>query len=126
MNMEEEYDFEGGRPNPFVNRVLPPGFRTQKACRNCRHSFERREYEGEYETFCNRDNNRPLCGSVMMGEYPDPPLPDSGAPDAKAMEEYGILLNKMYGEWDAWSTPRKVEPDCICDAYDPASVPSAD
>ena len=52
---------DGGNP-------IPDGFRDQDGCWNCARVFRWVEQDEDTEWFCNADDNRPPCGSVIMGE----------------------------------------------------------
>lgn len=48
---------------------IPPTYKVSKSCKNCKFVFVREERKAPTEYYCHFDNSeRPLCGSIFMGE----------------------------------------------------------
>ena len=76
-------------------------YRDQKACENCIYVFKKTDYDDETEFFCHIDNSdRPLCGSVGMGEH------SKGS------------YKKIRDEWEIWAEQREVHQHGICDDWE--------
>ena len=48
---------------------IPVTYKISETCRNCKHVFIRKERKAPTEYYCHQDeSDRPLCGSILMGE----------------------------------------------------------
>lgn len=90
-------------------------YRAQDGCANCRHVFERREYEGNDELYCTYNAPpRPPCMSVFMKEHGE-----------WAQNEPCRVDHDAHEVWNQWKSERDVLPQGICIFFE-ASLPSAE
>ena len=58
-----------GRFYKWSPKGLPEHYKSLDCCRNCKHVFIRHERKAPTEYYCHVDeSDRPLCGSIFMGE----------------------------------------------------------
>lgn len=80
-----------------VGGVTVRHYQNQDACENCRYVWRYVDFDGAGDWYCNVEENRPLCGSVELGE--------SGINDAEI------------NAWVEWANTHFVQPSGICDLY---------
>jgi hypothetical protein len=73
------------------------------SCASCKKVFVKIEYDDYLEYFCNKEHDRPLCGSVFLCEQHRSP----------SDEEF----NAQYDQWEQWAEDHKVNENGICDNY---------
>lgn len=73
-----------------------------KCCCSCKHVFEKTDYEESGDYYCNVDDDRPLCGSVCLGE---------SLFDRPYNEAEQDALTDM---WDEWAKDHRVQPYQVC------------
>jgi len=76
-------------------------YKEQNGCHNCKHCFERGDYDEGPECFCNINDDRPKCGSTAMNEVFDFKRKD--------MDEYDL--------WEEWAEKNRVHAWGICEKY---------
>lgn len=84
-------------------------YRKQDGCINCKHVFERYEYEEDSEYYCALNAPpRPMCNSVAMNEW------------AGNVERSTTLATheRIEKAWRAWAKERKVDAVGICDVWE--------
>ena len=88
------------KPESYRDRI------PRTRCANCKHCFTFYEYEEEYKYFCmyGSTGERPLCGSVYMGENWE--NLDDAAWDAAEKK------------WNNFAKGKDVEEYGICDKYE--------
>jgi hypothetical protein len=69
-NIIFEYSGWRGLGDYFIwTKSIPESYKTSDCCKNCKHIFVRRERKAPTEYYCHIDKSeRPLCGSILMGE----------------------------------------------------------
>ena len=86
-------------------KYIPVSYQELDCCVNCKHVFVKQEYDDGEEYFCHLDGSeRPLCGSVAMGESIC--LGDES--------EYVKASHK----WEKWSQEREVVAWGKCSNYE--------
>lgn len=93
---------------------LPPSYRVQDGCWNCRHCVAIGEYDSLAQFFCGFEAPpRPKSGSMAMRE--EFPLWVLDAPNDS---EVNTERNALEKAWNEWSVPRSVDLSAICDKHE--------
>lgn len=87
--------------------MKPESYRIQKSCCNCKHVFEKYDYDSPSDYYCTfNSQTRPKCGSVSMKEdFSDFHI------------HFEINLEERL-EWEKWSRDNEVMPHGICDNHE--------
>lgn len=83
---------------------MKENYRINDSCLNCRFAFIWCEYDEGIQPYCNKNNDRPLCGSTLCKENFD----------FKMKGEF----EKQIDAWDKWEKTHKVDYCGICDLWE--------
>ena len=85
---------------------MDASYHVQHGCHDCAHVFRKADYDYDDEYYCRLDApDRPLCGSVFMGESWVLTIP----PEHLGKDHDGHRKN-----WDDWCEGREVKPWGTC------------
>ena len=93
--------------------MIPKSYKKQDGCWNCKNRYNYYEYDEDSKIFCTIDkSNRPLNGSIAMGESISDFLKDNSIEysDPLFNDCFFVLMNN----WEKWSEEHKVQFYGIC------------
>ena len=82
---------------------IPKDYHPQDGCHNCKHCFENYEYDDGSQWHCGINRDRPLSGSVAMGEC-----------RKQGLEIGSKKWHQAYDRWHLWAEQHRVQPWGIC------------
>lgn len=88
----------------------PDSYKELQTCMNCSKCFKFEEYDQGYDYYCNKDNDRPKCGSVSMDECHGDDF--FHLSDREIYEQERI---KERDAWNLWAENHIVSPNGCCD-----------
>lgn len=96
---------------------LPECYRVQNGCHNCKYVFVMYEYDDNDRFFCTKNSrNRPVCGSVFMGESFGDVVKSRGI-RMSVNGKYSVEYRKLSDRWWKWKERREVSHSGICKEY---------
>ena len=87
-------------------------WKKQDGCHNCKKKFVMYDYDGGGEIFCNKNNDRPLCGSVALKEsFLDKIKQYLGT------NKYNAEYSRLSKKWDDWGRDHWTMESSVCDDW---------
>jgi hypothetical protein len=92
------------------------GWQKRHGCDDCKKKFIYYDYDCGEDIYCNRDGDRPLCGSSSMDESFSGAMAKSRIDigDDKYYEEYSRLMDY----WSDWAGEHWTSEAAICDLWE--------
>ena len=90
--------------------MIPESYRIVKTCANCLKCFRWSDYDDPYDYYCNRNNDRPPCGSTAMGE-------EFRGWDPEKNDYVLRYKDWKSDEWTIWSEKNRVSVFGCCDEH---------